>query len=121
MSDTTTRIPSAANRSAIARPSPLAAPVTTATRPRRSFIGEAARGRVAAPHRALPERAPPRPEAAPHLPPSAAGGGDRDRRRAGGAAGPVTMERSAPSSPDARHRRRIGRLLAVLLPQLREV
>src|SRR3954469_15453060 len=36
MSDTTTRMPSAANRSAIARPSPLAAPVTTATRPGRS-------------------------------------------------------------------------------------
>src|SRR3954469_13620262 len=36
LSDTTTRMPSAANRSAIARPSPLAAPVTTATRPGRS-------------------------------------------------------------------------------------
>src|SRR3954468_6922148 len=36
MSDTTIGIPSAANRSAIARPSPLAAPVTTATRPGRS-------------------------------------------------------------------------------------
>src|SRR3712207_6600100 len=36
MSDSTTRIPSSAKLSLIARPSPLPAPVTTATRPLRS-------------------------------------------------------------------------------------
>ena len=38
VSATTTRIASAANRSAIPRPMPLAPPVTTATRPARSFM-----------------------------------------------------------------------------------